>query len=80
MTKREAKRDACKIVALLIDNYFSVGQPLEECATNNPRHPPGAEECDDCRKQYAALSELKDELERRSDGWKPVSWQRSAHP
>lgn len=80
MTKREAKRDACKVVALLIDNYFAVGQPQDECATNNPKHTAGADDCDDCRKQHAALNELKDELERRSDGWMPVSWQRSAHP
>ncbi len=80
MTKREAKRDACKVVALLIDNYFGVGQPHTECAENNPKHPKGAETCDDCQKQCEALAALQSELERRADGWQPVSWQRAAHP
>lgn len=39
MTKRDAKKDACKVVALLIENYFDVGQPYIECAENNPKHP-----------------------------------------
>lgn len=78
MNKRDAKRDACKVVALLIDNYFDCGQPQGECADNNPTHPADADDCPDCRKQYAALDALKNELERRADGWQPVSWQRAA--
>lgn len=79
MTKRQAKQDACKVVALLIQNYFDVGQPQTECGENNPKHPKGADDCDDCRKQLAALEELRDELERRGGGWQPASWTRSAH-
>jgi hypothetical protein len=76
MNQREAKRDACKVVALLIDGYFAVGQPQTECAEHNPKHPKEADECPDCHRQYEALKAIMEELERRADRWVPVSWQR----
>lgn len=70
MNKPEAKRDACSIAASLIDNYMDVGQPMEDCATGTyggPTHKPtGPDDCRDCDRVTAALTALRNELERRS--------------
>lgn len=60
-TKRDAKRLACRIVALLIENYFGVGQPETSAyedglADNDPR----------VLRLQAAFVALQEEMERRS--------------
>jgi hypothetical protein len=61
MSKRAAKREACRIVALLIENYFDVGQPDASAADDGMSD-------DDPRidKLRAGLEALRDELERRA--------------
>ncbi len=76
MNQRDAKRDACRLVALLIENYFEVGQPSAECAAHNPAHPAGADACPECSPREKALTQLRDELERRAGAWVPVTWRR----
>jgi len=70
MTAREAKREACYIAGLLIENYFEVGQPFNECrggAVPRAKHQRSNDEtCRDCDKLRAALTSLRNELERRS--------------
>ena len=70
MKKRDAKRDACHIVGLLIEGYFDVGQPHAECrqgATPRDNHERIHDEhCADCDRLHAALTELRDEMRRRS--------------
>jgi hypothetical protein len=70
MNKQQAKREACSIVALLIENYFDVGQPDTECEEGgggrvHKHKRRGDEDCPDCDRLRAALEAIRDELERR---------------
>lgn len=55
MNQREAKREACSIVARLIDNYLDVGGPLAN--TKNDV---------DAERATKAMKALRDELDQRS--------------
>lgn len=60
MNKSQAKRDACEIVARLIDNYLDVGQPGASCQEGRDWKP------EDEPRLTAAFEALRDELDRRS--------------
>jgi len=59
VNKREAKHAACGIAAMLIENYFEVGQPFNEFEDE------GKPEAD-AQRLYDALRDLRDELFRRA--------------
>jgi hypothetical protein len=59
--KRAAKREACRVVALLIENYFDVGQPHSTAVDEG-----GLDEDDPRIKiMFDAFVALRNELERR---------------
>lgn len=62
MTKREAKRTACKIANALLEGYRDAGQPWEdlvdECATDD--------EIENANRLHAAICELQNEMLRRA--------------
>ncbi len=55
MTKRQAKREACAIVARMIDNYLDVGGHVSNTRTEQ-----------DADRQQRAMESLRDELDRRT--------------
>lgn len=61
MSKRKAKREACKVVADLIQNYFDVGQPHHDCENVHNDWKP-----EDVAPLVNAFTALEDEMLRRS--------------
>lgn len=57
MNRRDMKREACLIVARMIDNYLDVGGPY----TNTDSEA-------NAERQQRAMEELRDELDRRARG------------
>ena len=70
MNARDAKRESCFIVGLLIEGYLDVGQPFSECrdgAVPRKGHKRiDAEHCADCDRLFAAMVKLCKELAGRS--------------
>ncbi len=64
MNARQAKREACNVVALLIDSYMGVGQPSADC--DDPKVEGWKPE--DGVKLEAAFEALQEEMERRAKG------------
>lgn len=60
MNKREAKKNACRVVEVLIESYFDMGQPYEDCYEER-----GGWTMDDYQKLRQSFEELQDELGRR---------------
>lgn len=58
MNARDAKRDMCRVAALLLQNYLDVGQPYDEHGCS--------EQCDDCERKARAMESLRDEMYRRA--------------
>ena len=68
MNKREAKRHACSVMVAMIENYFSLGQPWNDCNSTmvqdwKPEDEP---------RLKAAFQELLDEMDRRSAFQQPA--------
>ena len=64
MNQRDAKREACSIVALHISAYFNVGQPYDDLGRLDNFTD---EDLTDANRLHAALCELYNELNRRAD-------------
>lgn len=63
MTKRDAKKLACRITSRLLQSYFEVGQPHHD---GQDRYGLNEEEAD---MLYQAMLDLQVELERRGQKW-----------
>lgn len=69
MRKAEAKRDACSLVAHLIQQYLDAGQPRGDCIDGALGRHVGKRDklqCDDCERTEVALLSIRNEMERRS--------------
>jgi len=60
VNKQRAMREACSVVSALIESYFLVGQPEEECDANRNGWTEAA-----APKLRAALEKIQDEMDRR---------------
>lgn len=62
MNKRQAKKEACKVVATLIESYLGVGQPCNDCDAHVKGWKP-----EDSELLARAFQTLQFEMERRGD-------------
>lgn len=61
MNRRQAKREACKVVAAMIDDYFNMGQPETDCDEER-----GGWRPEDAERLREAFREIEVEMLRRS--------------
>ncbi len=61
MSKRKAKREACRVVARLIESYFGVGQPVNDCIDGA-----GGWTAEDEPVLTAAFEQIENEMRRRA--------------